>query len=160
MSLYLVRHAKAGERSAWTGPDEERPLSTAGWKQARKLGKRLAEASSTTATPKTLVSSPFVRCMQTLEPLGERLGLEVVPDLRLSEGACFEDTLDLLDELPDGSVLCSHGDVIPDTVSALVRRGLEVRSQPDWRKASVWVIDRNAAGRYTRATVWPPPGKS
>jgi hypothetical protein len=40
-----------------------------------------------------------------------------------------------------------------------VRRGLDVRSTPDWRKASVWVIERNGSGRYTRARVWPPPGR-
>ena len=42
-SIYLVRHAKAGERRMWTGDDLDRPLSKAGWKQANALGKRLAK---------------------------------------------------------------------------------------------------------------------
>lgn len=154
MSLYLVRHAKAGERHAWDGDDESRPLSTKGHKQAAAVCHRLAKHTSG-----VLVSSPYVRCVQTLEPLAVRLGTTVAVDQRLAEGAAFEDTLALLDELDDGAVLCSHGDVIPSTVDALVRRGLHVRSVPDWRKASVWVIDRNGKGRYTRARVWPPPGR-
>lgn len=155
MSLYLVRHAKAGERHAWDGDDEARPLSTKGWKQAHALAHRLADEKPTG----TLVSSPYVRCVQTLEPLAEALGAQVSVDHRLAEGTRFEHTLTLLDELPDGSVLCSHGDVIPETVQALVRRGLDVRSTPDWRKASVWVIHRSRGGSYTRARVWPPPGR-
>jgi 8-oxo-dGTP diphosphatase len=155
MSLYLVRHAKAGERRTWDGDDMERPLSTKGWKQSHDLAARLVSLDVT-----SLVSSPFVRCVQTLEPLAALAGLEVGVDERLREGEPFEGALDLMDELPDRAVLCSHGDVIPETMQALVRRGLDVRSSPDWRKASVWVIDRSKKGRYTRARVWPPPGSS
>ncbi len=150
--LYLVRHAKAGERRIWEADDESRPLSTSGWKQARKVAKRL-----TPLEPTTLISSPYLRCIQTLEPLADRTGLDIAIDKRLSEGADFLDTLELLEELPGGAVMCSHGDVIPTTIDALVRRGLSVTSTPDWRKASVWVLRRKASGRFTRATVWPPP---
>lgn len=154
MPLYLVRHAKAGERREWSGDDDQRPLSTAGWKQAERLAARLARAE-----PSVLVSSPYVRCVQTLEPLATLVGEQVSLDARLGEGARFEDALALLHELPDASVLCSHGDVIPTTIEALVRRGLEVRSAPDWRKASVWVLHRNGRLAFTRAKVWPPPGR-
>ena len=150
--LFLVRHAKAGERRLWDGDDLDRPLSTTGTKQARKLAKRLAACH-----PSALISSPYVRCIQTLEPLGVRISLEVTVDKRLTEGADFLDTLELLTEAPEGAVLCSHGDVIPATIDALVRRGVSVDSTPDWRKASVWVLRRKANGRFTRATVWPPP---
>ncbi len=53
-------------------------------------------------------------------------------------------------------MLCSHGDVIPETLDALVRRGMQVKTTPDWRKGTVWVLKRNE-GRITTATVWPPP---
>ncbi|MGH9133763.1 MAG: SixA phosphatase family protein [Ilumatobacteraceae bacterium] len=152
MTLYLVRHAKAGDRSASTGLDLERPLSKAGWQQAHKLGTRLAAEGAT-----TLVSSPYKRCVQTLEPLAERAGLPISVDRRLTEGAAFEGALDLLGEVQAGAVLCSHGDVIPDTIDALVRRGLDVRSPADWRKATVWVLKRNKRGDFTRAVVWGPP---
>jgi 8-oxo-dGTP diphosphatase len=152
MSLYLVRHAKAGERRSWSGDDRERPLSAKGWRQSKELAQRLSAHQVT-----HLVSSPYLRCIQTLEPLAEATGLSVDVDDRLCEGESFSGVLDLLDELPDGGVLSSHGDIIPETIDALVRRGLEVRSAPDWRKSSVWVIERNDKGRYTRARVWPPP---
>ena len=69
----------------------------------------------------------------------------------------FEGALDLLESLPDGSVLCSHGDVIPDTMAALERRGCTFVGEPNWRKASVWVLTRNDAGQVIEATAWPPP---
>ena len=69
------------------------------------------------------MSSPFVRCVQTLEPLAERAGLPIEVDGRLGEGAAFEGVLELLDTLPQGAVLCSHGDVIPETIDALIGAG-------------------------------------
>ena len=149
--VYLVRHAKAGERRTWQGDDLERPLSKAGWKQAHALGKRLQKKGAT-----EMVSSPYLRCMQTLEPLASALDLPVLADERLLEGAGFEGVLELLAEVADGAVLCSHGDVIPETLDALVRRGMHVKTTPDWRKGTVWVLKRNE-GRITTATVWPPP---
>jgi 8-oxo-dGTP diphosphatase len=149
--VYLVRHAKAGERRTWEGDDLERPLSKAGWKQAHALGKRLQKKGAT-----EMVSSPYLRCMQTLEPLASALDLPVLADERLLEGAGFEGALELLVEVADGAVLCSHGDVIPETLDALVRRGMQVKTTPDWRKGTVWVLKRNE-GRITTATVWPPP---
>ena len=149
--VYLVRHAKAGERRTWQGDDLERPLSKTGWKQAHALGKRLQKKGAT-----EMVSSPYLRCMQTLEPLARALDLPVLADERLLEGAGFEGSLELLAEVADGAVLCSHGDVIPDTLDALVRRGMQVKTTPDWRKGTVWVLKRNE-GRITTATVWPPP---
>jgi 8-oxo-dGTP diphosphatase len=65
--------------------------------------------------------------------------------------------LELLAMLPEDSVICSHGDVIPETIAALERRGCEFTSPPDWRKASVWVLERNADGECVSAESWPPP---
>lgn len=152
MTLYLVRHAKAGSRSNWDGDDRERPLSANGWHQARLLAAKLASRS-----PSALLSSPYVRCLQTLQPLAERCDLEVLSDPRLAEGEPFESALDLLAEVPDGAVLCSHGDLIPETMAALERRGCRIVGVPDWRKATVWRIERTAAGEYASAKVWPPP---
>ena len=76
---------------------------------------------------------------------------------RLSEAMGFEGALALLAELPDGSVLCSHGDVIPDTMAALQRRGCTIVGEPNWRKGSVWVLQRDGEGEVVEATAWPPP---
>ena len=126
-------------------------MSKTGWKQARALAKRLQKKGAS-----ELVSSPYLRCIQTLEPLASSLDLPVLADERLLEGAGFEGALELLTEVGDGAVLCSHGDVIPETLQALVRRGMEVKTTADWRKGTVWVLKRNN-GRITSGTVWPPP---
>jgi 8-oxo-dGTP diphosphatase len=152
--LYLVRHAKAGSRSHWVGDDRLRPLSAKGRAQSEALAARLAPLVTG-----DLVSSPYLRCIETLQPLAARLDTAVRTDERLAENTGFAGTVDLLGELPDGSVLSSHGDVIPDTISALQRRGTAVLSEPDWRKASVWVLERDTDGSIGAATVWAPPGE-
>ncbi len=151
--VYLMRHAKAGERRIWEDDDVLRPLSKQGWKQADLVCARLAGKGAT-----TLYSSPYVRCVQTLEPLGKHLGVPVIQDSRLCEGEAFEPVLDLIAEVPDGAVLCSHGDIVPAVIEALYRRGMEVQTPPDWRKATTWVLKRKD-GRVTKGKVWPPPTK-
>ena len=150
--LYLVRHAKAGERRGWHGNDLDRPLSKKGWKQAELVGKRLAKLG-----PSVLFSSPYVRCVQTLEPLGGRIERPVEIEQRLCEDEPLDPVMELLGEAPDGAVLCSHGDIIPAAIQALKRRGAKLHTPTDWRKASVWVLKRDKRGRIVHATVWPPP---
>ncbi|WP_420452738.1 SixA phosphatase family protein [Ilumatobacter sp.] len=150
-TVYLVRHAKAGERRLWNGDDIDRPLSKKGWKQSRAVAERLARKGAT-----TLYSSRYVRCVQTLEPLAELIGQPVRVEPRLLEHEPFEPVLDLLAEVPDGSVLCTHGDIVPAVVQALHRRGMTVDTPADWGKSSTWVL-RRKRGRITRGKVWPPP---
>jgi len=150
-TLYLVRHAKAGERRTWSGDDADRPLSKKGWKQAAALADRLARYGAT-----ALYSSSYLRCVQTLEPLAAAIGAEIRIDKRLIEGEPFEPVLDLLTDVEAGAVLCSHGDVVPAVIQALHRRGMDVQTPPDWRKASVWVLRRSGT-RITTGKVWPPP---
>ncbi|HAP76899.1 MAG TPA: hypothetical protein DCR14_12535 [Acidimicrobiaceae bacterium] len=155
MTLYLVRHAKAGDRSRWVGDDRDRPLTGKGEAQAAALAARLAPLCTG-----DVVSSPYLRCVQTVEPLAAATGRTVRADERLAEDTGFAGALALIGELPDGSVLCSHGDVIPETIAALQRRGCAIEGTPDWRKASVWVLSREAgddATTVTSATAWPPP---
>lgn len=148
MALYLVRHAKAGSRDKWEGDDRERPLTRNGRAQADGLVALFAGSPVT-----RLVSSPYVRCVQTLEPLARARGLAVELDARLAEGSALVDALALLDELDDGAVLCSHGDVIPDVIAALERRGTDINGVPDWRKGATWVI---APDRSQASALSPP----
>jgi len=158
VTQYLVRHAKAGQRSEWRDDDAVRPLSKSGRRQADAVADRLANQ---VAGP--LLSSPFLRCRQTLEPLARRIGLEVMDDVRLSEGQPFEPALELLESAPDGSVLCVHGDLLPELIGALVRRGAVLATAPDWRKAVVWELadtddpDRTRATRIGMLRAVPPP---
>jgi 8-oxo-dGTP diphosphatase len=153
LSIYVVRHAKAGTRHDWDGDDTERPLTANGRRQADAITARLATERVT-----GLWSSPYVRCMQTLEPLGRQLGLEVIAEKRLGEGTRFEDVLALLAEVPDGAVLCTHGDILPELIDALVRRGTDVLSEPDWRKGALWILSTpDETGHVATATAEPPP---
>ena len=151
MSIYLVRHAKAGNRGEWIGDDSLRPLTKPGWRQAQALATRLSALGVS-----QLLTSPYIRCRQTLEPLAAATDLPIADDDRLIEGSAFAPVIDLIVSLPDGAVLCSHGDVIPDTIGALERRGCRFNGTPDWRKASVWVLDRDGE-QITHAEAWPPP---
>ena len=82
MTLYLIRHAHAGSRSAWGGDDAERPISQRGRAQVDHLVSLLADA-----TPVEVWSSPAVRCVQTVEPIAEAAGRQVdVSDLLFEGG--------------------------------------------------------------------------
>lgn len=149
--VYVIRHAKAGSRERWDGDDIARPLTKNGRAQAEALARRLRKV----ATP-TLISSPYARCIETLQPLAEALETKVSPDDRLTESAPFEPVIGLVLAVPAGSVLCGHGDLIPDLVGALHRRGAHLTTDADWRKASVWVLSRDH-GRIVSMASWPPP---
>ncbi len=114
--MILLRHASAGERSAWDGDDMLRPLDKRGRKQASKLRDELRARGV-----KRVVSSPYVRCMQTVAPLG----LEIVPDERLAEGASERDTRELLATLDD-AVACTHGDVVENVLGRSLKKGAGV----------------------------------
>lgn len=150
--LYVVRHADAGTRGRSSEPDELQALSERGQRQADGLRKQLADVGIT-----RLVASPSRRCMDTLLPLATHLGLEVEPDDRLAEGQGFAGALALAEELRNApAAICSHGDVIPDLLEALLRRGIKLKDEHRWPKASTWILTRGAAG-FSKGTYVPPP---
>jgi phosphohistidine phosphatase SixA len=153
MKLYVVRHGHAGSRSAWEGPDDARPLSRRGHKQAMPLPDQLSGVGLS-----RLVSSPSMRCVQTLEPLAQRLGLRVDADDRLLEGAGGDQALVLAAELSKermAAVICSHGDVIPDMLRILKAGTTRFKDPFMWPKASIWVLTRDGA-RWSKARYIPP----
>jgi len=109
---FLVRHASAGERRDWVDDDRMRPLDERGRRQAVEIVSALGGEDV-----RRVVSSPYLRCVQTVEPLAAARGLEVELDERLAEGAGLA-AQELLAE--DGVVACTHADVIHD----LTGRGL------------------------------------
>lgn len=151
MPLLLIRHAHAGARKDWPGDDASRPLSGRGRKQAASLAARL-EAYA----PQRILSSPFARCVETVQPLASGLGLAVEPSTALGEGSGRE-ALALVRSLVDEKVaVCTHGDVIPEVLVPLVDEDrLDLGHRPRQAKASVWVLDA-AGGVFVRATYLPP----
>ena len=151
MSIYLVRHARAGSRGRWKGDDALRPLSKVGRSQAdaiaRKLGRKPIEV---------ICSSPFVRCVGTVEPLATKRKLTVETSDALAEGAPVSQALRLLEKVQDReSVLCTHGDVVEDLLDHFGRHGVKLRDHR-MEKGSIWVFDVGANG-VEKARYVPPP---
>jgi 8-oxo-dGTP diphosphatase len=153
MRLYVIRHGHAGSKAAWEGPDGARPLSRRGHKQASGIAEHLAGVGLS-----RLVSSPSLRCVQTLEPLADQLGLRIDADDRLLEGADADRALLLADELGKermAAAICSHGDVIPDMLRILKGGTTRFKDPFIWPKGSIWVLTRDGA-RWSKARYIPP----
>lgn len=136
MTVYLVRHAKAGERRDWDGPDDLRPLSKPGRRQAEALVEALGDAPVD-----RILSSRSVRCRQTVGPLAEvrRLPVELADEL--AEGAPAREALRVLEKVASApTVLCSHGDVIAELLRHVASRGIEL-GDDRIEKASIWALD-------------------
>jgi phosphohistidine phosphatase SixA len=151
VTIYVVRHGKAGSRSAWTESDVLRPLTKPGRRQADAIADALSGVAVT-----TILSSPYVRCRQTVEPLAERIRLPVDLSESLEEGAPLVETLALFDKIGDGTaVLCTHGDVVGELLGHCVRHGITVDTTL-MAKGSTWVFDTEA-GAIVGAHYEPPP---
>jgi phosphohistidine phosphatase SixA len=148
--IALVRHGEAGKRGG--GDDQARPLTDRGWAQAKGLVEQLAEVPLA-----RVLSSPYARCRQTVEPIAAARGLAVEDLEALIEGHPAAEVLALLPELaPAGAALCSHGDVIGDLVRLLVERGLVDRKTARWTKGSTWLLELDGS-KLTSARYLPPP---
>jgi len=150
-TLYLVRHGAAGRRSTWESDDELRPLSNKGLRQAKGLV-RLLEGEFISA----LLTSPHLRCRQTIEPLAAARRIAIQEADELAEGAGGKPIHQLAETLVGtNAVLCSHGDVIPELLDRLVRRGLDLQTPFDCQKGSVWIVEIES-GEFTRARYLAP----
>ena len=150
-SAYLVRHAKAGDRDAWSGDDRLRPLSKSGRRQAKGLVRTLADRPIG-----NIASSPAVRCLDTVRPLAKQRGLEIDVREELFEGAPLDGMLTIVDDARSvGTVVCAHGDLIPEAIEHYEGRGARIGADRGWKKGSVWVLEREA-GLIVRATYVSP----
>ena len=149
MRVYLVRHADAGDPVKWTGPDRLRPLSGKGWKQAEALAGMLEGVER-------VLSSPYLRCRQTFEPLAERVGTSIVDDPRLAEGAHIVDALALITTPGPTAAMCTQGDVVVGLVDHLVSLRLVTPAKAGGSKASTWRLDIES-GAIIKAKYLPPP---
>ena len=149
-TVLLVRHASAGDRDAWAGEDDERPLDPTGKEQADALSSLLAAYA-----PERVLSAPLLRCLDTVRPLAAQLGVEVEPAraAREDENAWgagpLVDMLQALGAAGRNVAVCSQGGAIPAAVAALTGRE-DVRA----RKGSVWALSfaegRLVDAAYTR----------
>jgi len=151
-TFYVVRHAKAGSRSHWTGDDRKRPLSKKGMQQADGLVEVL-EPFAVTA----IFASPFLRCVQTVEPLARARDLEVQQDTSLAEGHGLKGAMRYMgDTKLDQVVLSTHGDIVWELVEHLVRRHVIKAGEGGFDKGSTWVVEMDGQSPV-RASYIPAP---
>jgi 8-oxo-dGTP diphosphatase len=151
--VYLIRHSHAGDSSKWKGDDRVRPLSAKGFRQTAGITELLRFAGI-----ERIVSSPYLRCMQTVEPLAEELGFKVEENQALAEGADTGSAEALLDEVSrTNAVLCSHGDIVPELLDRLLDRGVELigGDVEDVKKGSIWILEAED-GEVMSGTYQPP----
>lgn len=161
MSVLLLRHVHAGDRDRWDGDDRLRPASPLGREQADALVQTYADR-----TVVAVVSSPYVRCVQSVQPLADACSLAVEEADDLAEGAPFDLTARFLEaqrrraRTAGGDVvLCSHGDVIGAIVIDLHHRGVLGAPEPRWQKASTWVLADVPDGSAPAYLPPPPSGR-
>jgi 8-oxo-(d)GTP phosphatase len=135
--LLLMRHAKAGKRSDYRGNDNLRPLDKIGRRQARDTVPFVGVFG-----PAQVLSANRVRCEQTVTPLADSIGQQLIIRPEFSDEAYGADPdrawKSLQGLLDDGGVtaLCSQGGAIPALLGEL---GIP-KSRLTARKGSLWVL--------------------
>lgn len=156
MRIVVVRHGQAEPKKGWTGRDDDRPLVGRGRRQADLLDKVVGGDR-----PSRVISSPALRCVQTVQPLADRHGVAVEVDDALGTDAGQAAT-DLCHQLissgtaDDNILLCTHREVLVDLMPRLskdFRRKLGHR--PPGAKGGAWLL-RFEGGRLLKVDYRPP----
>lgn len=120
LTLYLLRHADAGDPMAWTADDADRPLSKKGRRQAKRLARHLKDLD---VKPDSILTSPKVRAHATAKIVGRALSRKPVADERL--------TIDFGAE----ALAALVGGLGPDAASVML-----VGHDPDFSDAAAWLV--------------------
>ena len=149
--VFLVRHAHAGDKRKWKRADAVRPISPKGHEQVEDLTSRLLR------TPlNAIISSPFLRCEQTVHTLGIRLGLDIKKSKKLLREATPDDVLALIAKYKSRRVvLCTHGETIGPLIERLAADpDVDLKGPIEWPKGSTWVLTTKR-GKVTAARFVP-----
>jgi 8-oxo-dGTP pyrophosphatase MutT (NUDIX family)/phosphohistidine phosphatase SixA len=138
--ILVIRHATAGQRRNWDGDDALRPLDPRGIRQSAAFVEQLAPFEL-----ERIVSSPFVRCVQSVEPLAAARGLEVELVDQLAEGV-------------DGKQVRSLLAGLNGTAAAACGHGPEIHPLFGKTKKGATVIVEAANGAFGELGRLPPPG--
>jgi broad specificity phosphatase PhoE len=153
----LLRHAHAVNKRAWSGRDEERPLSERGFREAEAL------VESLLAVPlRRLLSSPALRCRQTLDPLARRLGVAIEPTDLLDRDVDAPRVAALAEDPGSiDAVLCTHGETLVALLGHWQACGRIVLTPPTGKiikgttpKSGGWLVH---GGAQLQARYLPPP---
>ena len=119
LQLYLLRHADAGDPAKWDGPDEIRPLSDKGRRQAKRLARYLGAIGYGFDA---VISSPKIRAVETAKPVAEASGLKVALDARLAAPLGPDDLTAILADAgdPGRPVLVGHDPDFSELLAELI----------------------------------------
>ncbi len=141
MRIVVVRHGHAEPKQRWTGLDANRPLVAGGRRQADRLG-RLIGAEP----PSRVISSPALRCVQTVKPVADNAGVTVLLSDQLSTGAGLA-AAELCEVLvasePNDSivVLCTHREVLVELLPWLSKQfSRHLGHRPPGAKGAAWIL--------------------
>ena len=139
----LVRHADAGLRSQWRGSDEWRGLTEAGHGQARALVPMLEDLPVL-----RILSSPSLRCRQTVVPLALARTLDVEPCWQLGPSVETADLIALLtDPATASAVACTHRETLQLLFAYLAATYQVVTEAVEpMEKAAVWIVRGSLGG--------------
>lgn len=113
-TVLIVRHGTAGVRARYKGDDRNRPLDKHGRAQAESLIGQLTAFGAT-----DVYAADRVRCIQTIEPLAQELGVAISVEPSLTEEAYGKDPQAAHDRVIQiatqsaNPVICTQGKVIP-----------------------------------------------
>jgi 8-oxo-dGTP diphosphatase len=155
MLVLLVRHGHAGTKRRSPRKDSLRSLNEQGVAEAEALVPLLAPFE-----PVRIISSPFLRCLQSVTPLAHAVGITVRESPSLVPDAGAAATILALNIAFNGSgtvVLCTHGEVIHDMQARLGPDGPpNFNADAPREKASVWLLEREGR-RFVSGTYLAPP---
>jgi 8-oxo-dGTP diphosphatase len=117
-ALVVLRHARARKRSSWDGPDEDRPLTEVGRRQAQSLVPVLSAYGVT-----RVVTSDSRRCLKTVRPYARDhvLGIDELAGLNEENWspASVDEVIGRLLAEKESAVLCTHRPVLPQVLARL-----------------------------------------
>jgi len=158
-SVLLLRHASAGSRAKWNGDDRLRPLDAAGEEQAEELVRLLSRFEVD-----EILSADYVRCVETVRPLSESIGVPAKKTPLLSEDGFSgreEEAVELLRNLGrpgSAAVACSQGGVIDELVERLAADdGVGVDEPLHLKKGGVWALSFDDRKLVDAERLPPPP---
>ncbi len=153
MILYLVRHGIAIDREDPNSPSEiERYLTRDGIKKTREVAKGILALK---VKPSILITSPYVRSMQTAEIFAEALGYsreKIRQSQELRPGSNPSDFLKELAHLKAAEVMCfGHAPHLDQLIAAAVgARGVFTAL----KKAGVAALEFDSAATGKATLLW------
>ena len=149
--LILARHASAGRKEDWPGSDATRPLDGRGVADAQVLASLMA----CFAPVARVISSPALRCTETVRPYAARFSGTVEVEVCLAphgRTAYFSSRTEQVDALRHllsalvaerrPVVLCLHRENLPDVLAeacAMLGAPAAVPADPSLPKGGFWV---------------------